>query len=280
MSLYVDKMKRFLNCKSKIVNRGKEKFPKQPQEINIKNVSFRYHEGERNILENVNMTIKPNQKIAIVGSNGAGKSTLIKLLLRLYDVDSGCIEFGEQNIKNYDLKDFRKNVGVVFQDFNIYAAKISENIVMDNINKDEKHKVDIAIAKAGFQEIVSLLKEGTDTVLTKEFVEQGIDLSGGERQKLALARGFYKDANLILLDEPSSALDPISEYNLNQFIFETVEDKTVIFISHRLSTTKRADKIFMLEYGKVIEEGTHDELMKLDGKYAVMWKAQAQKYQN
>lgn len=278
LSLYVDKIKKFLNCSNKVQNEGIEKFPTKPQEICLKNVSFRYNEKDKYILDGLNMTIKPYQKIAIVGNNGAGKSTLIKLLLRLYDVNSGTITYGNKNIKNFDIEDFRKNVGVVFQDFNLYAATVNENVVMDVMKEEDRNKINTAISKTGFDEIAASLEKGTDTELTKEFAENGTDLSGGERQKLALARGFYEDTNLIILDEPSSALDPVSEYNLNQFIFDTVVDKTVIFISHRLSTTRRADKIFMIENGKIVEEGTHDELVQKAGKYAAMWNAQASKY--
>lgn len=276
MSLYVEKIRAFLACKSKLKQVGKTYIDNSKHGFKFKDVTFSYNKA--NILKGINLSIEPNQKVAIVGCNGAGKTTLIKLLLRLYDVDSGNIFYGDKNINEYDLEDYRKNIGVVFQDFQMFAVSLGENVVMDKMKDEDRDAVCLTIKKSGLEQKMNSLDKGIDTPITKEFWENGVELSGGEKQKLAIARGYYKEAKLIILDEPSSALDPISEYNLNEFIFKTASDKTVIFISHRLSTTRKADKIYVIDEGKVVEEGTHEELLKKGEKYAEMWFAQAAKY--
>lgn len=277
-SLYVDKIRNFLDYKPEIVSEKKLDVPKEPKEIEFRNVSFSYKEEEGNIINNLSITIQPCEKIALVGYNGAGKTTLIKLLMRLYDTKSGIILLDGVDIKDYDVKQYRNYIGTVFQDYKIYAATLSENVLMDNVEVIKEDEIRKALEQSGFEERLSNLKHGLDTPLTTEFEDNGVDLSGGEAQKIAISRVFYKESGLIILDEPSSALDPIAEYQLNHSMLEATENKTVIFISHRLSTTRLADKIFMLENGSIIEDGSHEELLKLDGKYAEMWRVQAGQY--
>lgn len=170
-------------------------------------------------------------------------------------------------------KDMKRN-----KDFKLFAATIGQNVVMDTVDESERDNINKALHRGGFGEKLNTLKNGINTNLTKEFKDDGTELSGGESQKLAISRTFYQDAHFALLDEPSSALDPMSEYQLNQSMHNAAYDKSVIFISHRLSTTRRADRIYMMENGSIIEEGTHEELLRLQGKYCEMWDVQAGRY--
>jgi len=281
-ALYIDKIKNFLAYENKIISgcnlqNTELPVPKGIKTIRFENVSFRYTDKQDFILKDINLTINPMDKIALVGYNGAGKTTLIKLLMRLYDPVWGRITLAGIDIREFNLDEYRDLIGTIFQDFRIYAASVEENIVMD-LQSADKDILNKAVRLSGFEERLNGMKESYSTPLTREFDEDGAALSGGESQKLATARVFYKNANLIILDEPSSALDPIAEYQMNKSMNIAAQNRSVVFISHRLSTTKHADKIFMLDTGKIIEEGTHDELLKLDGRYMEMWKAQASKY--
>ena len=278
ISLYVQKMKNFLNIEPKIVSTDKKPLPEKPTEIELRNVSFSYNEKDGYILNNVSMKLDPYSKIAIVGYNGAGKTTLIKLIMRLYDPNEGEILLDGVNIKEYDVEEYRRKIGTVFQDFKIFAATVKENVLLDFAENGKDDDIVKAIEKSGFAERLETLADGLETNLTTEFEDNGVNLSGGEGQKLAVARVFYKDANLIILDEPSSALDPIAEYHLNHSMLTAAEHKSVVFISHRLSTTRIADRIYMLEKGRIIEEGSHAELLSRKGKYAEMWRVQAGQY--
>lgn len=278
ISLYVDKMQNFLSIEPKIISSENRSLPEKPTEIELKNVSFGYNEKDGHILKNISMKIDPCSKIAIVGYNGAGKTTLIKLIMRLYDPNEGEILLDGVNIKEYDVEEYRRKIGTVFQDFKIFAATVKENVLLDFEENGSDENVRTAIEKSGFSERLEALSGGLGTNLTTEFEDDGVNLSGGEGQKLAVARVFYKDANLIILDEPSSALDPIAEYHLNHSMLTAAENKSVVFISHRLSTTRIADRIYMLENGKIIEEGSHSELLESGGKYAEMWRVQAGQY--
>lgn len=280
ISLYVTKMQSFLAIEPKIISTENRPLPEAPAEIELKNVSFAYNEKEGYILRDINMTIHPHEKIAIVGYNGAGKTTLIKLIMRLYDVSEGEILLDGVNIKAYNVAEYRRKIGTVFQDFKIFAATVKENVLLDFADKGEDSAVVSALDRSGFSDKFAALPDGLSTNLTTEFEENGVNLSGGEGQKLAVARVFCKDANIIILDEPSSALDPIAEYHLNHSMLTAAEHKSVVFISHRLSTTRIADRIFMLENGKIIEQGGHNELLAQDGKYAEMWRVQAGQYLN
>jgi ATP-binding cassette, subfamily B, bacterial len=278
-SLYIEKIRNFLNRESEIISSKKKELPKRSFVLECRNVSFGY-DGNGMILKNVNLTVNPSEKIALVGYNGAGKTTLIKLILRLYEPTEGAIFLNGNNIKDYDLAEYRNYIGVVFQDFQVYATSIEQNVVMDLKVPQGEEKVLEAIKKGGFYEKLQALPNGLNTEITHEFDERGTELSGGEEQKLVVARSFYKDAGMVLLDEPSSALDPLAEYELNCAMNEMAEQRSVIFISHRLSTTRHADRIYVMKDGRIIEEGTHDALLEQDGAYRKMWNAQAFKYTN
>lgn len=278
ISLYVEKMQNFLRIKPEIISTENRALPEKPAEIELKNVSFGYNEKDGYILKNISMKIEPYSKIAIVGYNGAGKTTLIKLIMRLYDPNEGEILLDGVNIREYNVEEYRRKIGTVFQDFKIFAATVKENVLLDFAETGSDEAVRTAIEKSGFSERLGTLSGGLSTNLTTEFEDDGVNLSGGEGQKLAVARVFYKNANLIILDEPSSALDPIAEYHLNHSMLSAAEHKSVVFISHRLSTTRIADRIYMLENGSIIEEGSHAALLKKGGKYAHMWSVQAGQY--
>lgn len=244
-----------------------------PETIEVENLSFRYQGKDEDALSDISFRIEPCEKIALVGYNGAGKTTLTNLLLRLYDVSDGSVKIGGKDIRDVTVESHRARFSAVFQDFQIFGATVGENVALE---KDyDKERVMEALAKAGFSKE---LPDGADTILLREFDDDGLMLSGGEQQKIAIARAFYKNCPYIILDEPSANLDPVSEYELNKAISETCADRTVVFISHRLSTTRHADRILMLENGRVVESGSHDELMKKDGKYAYMFRLQAEKY--
>lgn len=274
-ALFVDKMKTFLSYQPKIV--GGTKIPGKFESIELQNVHFAYKDDE--ILKGVSLKIHRGDKIALVGYNGAGKTTLVKLLMRLYDPTDGEILYNGINIKEYDLDAYRACIGAVFQDYKIFASTIAENVLADVDDGTKRGTVLTALQKSVFEEKLSTFEKGIDTELTREFYKDGTNLSGGEEQKIAIARVFAQPYELLIMDEPSSALDPISEYKLNHSIAESAADKTVIFISHRLSTTRHADRIYMFESGQVIESGTHDELVaNTNGKYYGIWHAQAQYY--
>lgn len=278
-SLYIEKIRTFLEYEQVVKDCVNPKdLPEAPSILELRNVSFAYTENGNTIIKNVSLKIDPNQKIAFVGYNGAGKTTMTKLLMRLYDVSEGEILLNGVNIKEYKLEDYRNNIGSVFQDYQMFAASIAENVIMDEINASKAELIVNSLNQSGFSEKLSSLKAGINTPLTREFDDKGINLSGGEAQKIAISRVFAKPCQIIILDEPSSALDPISEYNLNETMMAAAKNKTVIFISHRLSSTRMADRIYMLEKGSIIEEGSHDELMALGGKYAEMFNLQAEKY--
>ena len=271
--LYVEKFKKFMNADEKIKSGTHTEILSEPKTIKLENVSFTYPGNNKPTLKNINLEIKPYQKIALVGYNGAGKTTLTNLLLRLYDVTEGSITIGDRNIKEWDTKAYHDNFAAVFQDFSLFGATVGENVAMSDIHDDDK--VFAALKESGFDKKLS---KGADTVLLREFDDEGLSLSGGESQKVAIARTFYKNCPFAILDEPSANLDPMSEYALNEAMSRAADNKTVIFISHRLSTTVMADVIYMLENGEIIESGSHEELMAKNGKYAYMFNLQAEKY--
>ncbi len=274
-SLYIDKYKEFCSFKSKIQSGRRKLGDYGIESIELRNVFFGYPQNE-NVLKNINLIIKKNEKIAIVGQNGAGKTTLTNIILRLYDFDSGEILVNGKRIEDLSLNDYKMHLAVVFQDYAIYAANVIENISLD-IQSDES-QMEKAIKLSGFDDRLKRFENGMYTQLTREFDNDGVNLSGGEKQKIALSRAIYKQSDVIIMDEPSSALDPIAEAHFNETISKIAKDKILIFISHRLSTVSLADKIYFLENGRIIEEGSHDELMLKNGKYANMYKIQAKKY--
>lgn len=277
-SLYVQKIRDFLDYEPKIVSKKGLLPTLGAKEIELQGVSFAYRREEENLLKDISLHIRPGQKIALVGYNGAGKTTLVKLLMRLYDVGEGRITADGVDIRDYQVEKYRQSIGTVFQDFKIFAGNVRENVVMNVADHCEEESVRQALSESGLLEKVQEMREGLDTPLTTEIMESGVNLSGGESQKLAIARVFYQKAGLMILDEPSSALDPIAEYQLNHAMMQATKDKTVIFISHRLSTTRLADYIVMLEKGRIVEQGTHEGLLTMNGKYAQMWRVQAGAY--
>lgn len=277
-SLYVQKIRDFLDYEPKIVSKKGLLPTLGAKEIELQGVSFAYRREEENLLKDISLHIRPGQKIALVGYNGAGKTTLVKLLMRLYDVGEGRITADGVDIRDYQVEKYRQSIGTVFQDFKIFAGNVRENVLMNVADHCEEESVRQALSESGLLEKVQEMREGLDTPLTTEIMESGVNLSGGESQKLAIARVFYQKAGLMILDEPSSALDPIAEYQLNHAMMQATKDKTVIFISHRLSTTRLADYIVMLEKGRIVEQGTHEGLLTMNGKYAQMWRVQAGAY--
>ncbi|MGN1328807.1 MAG: ABC transporter ATP-binding protein [Eubacterium sp.] len=270
----IEKYREFLISKGKINDGDINNTEKEPKEIVIKDLSFTYPGNDKPTLNNINLTIKPYEKIALVGYNGAGKTTLTNLLLRLYDATSGEIMIDGESIKNSTLEAHRNKFAAVFQDFQTYACSLGENVALDE--SVDAYRAKDALKHSGFSKKLS---KGLDTELLREFDDEGVMLSGGESQKVAVARAFYKDCPYAILDEPSANLDPIAEYNLNQAMLDAAHNKTVIFISHRLSTTVNADKIYVMENGEIIESGSHAELMEQNGTYAYMFNLQAEKYQ-
>ena len=270
-TLHIERLRQFLEYES-VIESGSLLVPQQPGVIEFKNVSFAY--DNEPVLKNISLTIKPGEKIAIVGYNGAGKTTLIKLLIRLYDPTEGEILLDGVNIKQYDLAGYRRKIGAVFQDYQIFAATLYDNVVLDT-SEGRGESVKSALAQSGFAGALPL-----ETPLTREFMDGGVNLSGGESQKIAIARAFFKSADYMIFDEPSSALDPISEYNIYNAMRDASVGKTAVFISHRLSSARMADKIYMFENGQIIEAADHDTLMRNNGKYAEMFKMQAEKYRS
>lgn len=277
-SLYIEKVKRFIEYEPKI--KGDETDVPAFESLTVKDLDFTYpftKSGEK-ILDNINFEIKKGEKIAFVGYNGAGKTTLIKLLMRLYDTTSGEILYNGRSIKEYAPDKYREHIGAVFQDYKVFAATVAENVFGGEYTDDEEDTVMSALRAASFDEKLGKLPNGIHAQLTTEFFKEGVGLSGGESQKIAIARVFAKPFEIMIMDEPSSALDPITEYHLNQSILKNAENRTVIFISHRLSTTRMADRIYMFAQGRIIESGSHSELLEQNGKYAEMYRVQAKKY--
>ena len=271
----VEKFREFLKHENKIHDGGGTAQSADVEEIEFKNVSFTYPGNDEPTLKNISFTLKPNEKIALVGYNGAGKTTLTNLLLRLYDISEGEILIGGKNIKDETIDSHRGRFAAVFQDFQIFAASLGENVSLDTVTDDERVKE--ALMHSGF---TKEMPHGTKTELLREFDDEGAMLSGGESQKVAVSRAFYKRCPYVIMDEPSANLDPIAEYNLNRAMMEAAKDKTVIFISHRLSTTINADRIYVMENGMIVESGSHNELMDMNGKYAYMFNLQAEKYKS
>jgi ATP-binding cassette subfamily B protein len=246
--------------------------------IEFRNVSFTYPGKSEPILQNISFTLHAGESIAIVGRNGAGKTTLIKLLTRLYDPDEGEILIGGQNIQHYDPYELRERIGVIFQDYVKYQMTAAENIGIGRVAEIENRaQIETAAAKSGADQVVARLDRRYDAMLGRWF-EQGTDLSGGEWQKIALARAFMRDTPILILDEPTSALDAQAEYDIFQRFRHLTAGRTVIFVSHRFSTVRLADRIFVIEQGHIIENGSHQELLNLSGEYAELFHLQAEAY--
>lgn len=276
-AVFINNLRNFLSYEEKIPQDQDGIIPDKAFEtLEFRNVSFSYQDEAT--IKNLSFVIKKDQTVALVGHNGAGKTTIIKLLLRLYDPTDGQIFYNGHDIREYNLKEYRELFATTFQDFQIFGMTIKENVLMGRHYENADELVEKALKKAGVYDKVMTLENGIDTMMTKEFDENGAVLSGGETQKIAVARTFVKEAPMKIFDEPSSALDPIAEFELFQNIMKEGTDRTMLFISHRLSSVKNCDIVFMLEKGQLIEEGTHQELLKKNGKYAQMYKKQAMNY--
>jgi ATP-binding cassette, subfamily B, bacterial len=245
----------------------------------FENVSFKYVNSENWANRNLNFTLSAGEKLALVGENGAGKTTLVKLLARLYDPTEGRILLDGHDLREYNLTELRKNVGVIFQDYIRYQMTVSQNIAIGNIDeKDNRELIIESAIKSLADRLVQKLGGKYDQALGKRF-NQGVELSGGEWQKIALARAYMKDAQLLILDEPTSALDARAEYEVFQRFSELTSGKTAVLISHRFSTVRMADRILVLDRGELLEMGSHEELLNKNGRYAELFNLQARGYQ-
>lgn len=279
-NLFLFNLQEFLDLKPKVIE------PSHPQPIpqlrqkgiQFHHVSFQYPSSNRKGLEDISLTIQPGEVVALVGENGAGKTTLIKLLCRLYDPTAGMITFEGIDLRDFSPTDIRRQISIVFQDYAKYHLTAQENIWLGNIDLPLNDKpIEEAARKAGADDVIKSLPKGYETLLGNWF-EEGEELSIGQWQKIALARAFLRDAQLIVLDEPTSALDPKAEAEVFKKFRQLLHNQSAILISHRLSTIKMADQIYLLDKGRIIENGTHNELMQLGGKYAHLFETQAQHY--
>ncbi len=275
---YVNDYHLFLNLYKEPTQHVKVKQSVSRFEFEFKNVSFKYPNQEVFALKNISLTIHDNEKLAIVGLNGAGKTTFIKLLTRLYEPTEGEILLNGQNISTFCKEDYYKLFSIVFQDINIFSFSVKENVALDKKENIDEEKVWESLKKAGLDKKIAALPDGINTNLQKNLDEHGVILSGGEAQKLVFARSIYKDAPFCILDEPTSALDALAELHLYQQFDSILKNKTAIYISHRLSSTRFCNRILLFKEGEIVEMGTHDELIKLNGEYCNMFATQANYY--
>lgn len=248
-------------------------------EIEFQNVSYQYPGAAKKALRDVSLKLRPGRKIAVVGMNGSGKTTLVKLLCRLYDPNEGRILLNGVDIREYDEAQYQKRFSVVFQDFKLMALSLEENVAASK--EYDAARVRECLEKAGFAERLAKMKQGILTCIYRDIDEDGVEVSGGEAQKIALARALYKDAPFVVLDEPTAALDPISEHEIYSGFEKLVGEKTAVFISHRLSSCRFCDEILVFHEGRLVQQGSHEELLKDEaGQYARMWQAQARYYED
>ncbi len=280
-SAYAEEFFEIMEYENKLLP-GTKKLPQslKPPVIEFKNVTFRYPNTEKDILYNFSLNIEPGQNIAIVGKNGAGKTTLIKLLLRLYDVTEGEILINNVPIKELDLEDLYKHVATLFQQFNMYHYDAKTNIGLGNVDKlGDVEGIYKSAKMSGANEFIEKYENGYDQVLNKRYTD-GIEPSYGQWQKIALARAFFRDPDILILDEPTSAIDPKAEFEIFERLFDFAENKTIIIISHRFSTVRNASRIIVLDEGKIIEDGTHEELMQInEGVYKTAFEIQRKGYE-
>ena len=276
-ALFLQDVRYFLDYEPKIVD-GSDQVPDEGGEITVNDLSFKYDGADHDTLKHISFTLKRGERIALVGSNGSGKTTLIKLLLRLYDPQDGEISLGGKNIKDFTLSSYRGAFSTVFQDFKMFSMSVKDNVLLRPEREGDAELVENALKESGAAERVERMEKGLNTILTREFDDKGENLSVGEQQKLSLARIFADHTPFVILDEPSSALDPIAEYKMFENMMRATEGRSVIFISHRLSSAVLADRVLLMEGGTIAEAGTHKELMAKNGKYAEMFKRQAENY--
>ena len=276
-ALFLEDVRYFLDYTPSIVG-GDEIAPEEGGELRVEKVSFRYDGAEQDTLKEISFTLKKGERIALVGSNGSGKTTLVKLLLRLYDPKEGEILLDGVNIKEMTLDSYRDRFGTVFQDFKLFSMSVRQNVLLREPQEGDEEIIIEALKQSGAYERVMRMPKGLDTILTREFDDEGANLSVGEQQKLSLARVFATPTPFVILDEPSSALDPVAEYTMFENMMRATEGRSVIFISHRLSSAVLADRVILMDGGRIAEMGTHEELLARGGKYAEMFTRQAENY--
>ncbi len=274
---YQDYYDNFMSAGTEVDNQQEKVLTQDIEQINIVNLSFRYNEGDALILNNINMQISKGQKIALVGENGAGKTTLIRLLLGLYDNYSGNIFVDGIELRQIDKKKYRLKISYILQTFNIYACSLADNVTLGN-EMGDKVKVERALIDADLYADIVEHYENSNPFLTKEFAEDGIELSGGQKQKLAIARAHYRNSSIIFMDEPSSALDPLSEARIFNKMNALTESKSLLVVTHRLHMIRNVDWIYYLENGRIAEQGTHKTLMTLKGRYERMYTKQRERF--
>ena len=276
-ALFLEDVRYFLDYEPTIVD-GSDQVPDEGGEITVNDLSFKYDGADHDTLKHISFTLKRGERTALVGSNGSGKTTLIKLLLRLYDPQDGEISLGGKNIKDFTLSSYHGSFSTVFQDFKMFSMSVKDNVLLRPEKEGDAELVKNALKESGAAERIERMEKGLDTILTREFDDKGENLSVGEQQKLSLARIFADHTPFVILDEPSSALDPIAEYKMFENMMRATEGRSVIFISHRLSSAVLADRVLLMDNGTIAESGTHKELMAKNGKYAEMFKRQAENY--
>lgn len=276
---YFGNLREFFEYKSEVT--GGNLQADELETLEFRGVYFTYPSAKKPSLENVNLKINKGETAAVVGKNGAGKTTFVKLLLRFYDPDEGVILYNGVDIREYDITSIRNRLATVFQDYKVFALSVGENVICREVEtEDDTVCIVEALKNSGADTCVNALPDKEKTVLTREFDEKGTGLSGGEQQKIAAARMFARNFDLAILDEPSSALDPIAEYKMYESLIAATKEKTVIYISHRLSSAVLSDKIYVFDGGTVAEHGTHDELMQMNGIYSDMFTLQASNYRS
>ena len=279
-NLYLDNLINYLNLQPKLAAPTNGKIAPEPilHGIEFKHVSFRYPGSEVYVLKDINLHIQPGERIALVGLNGAGKTTLIKLLTRLYDPTDGQILLDGIDLREYDLTSLQQRFGVIFQDFVRYQFTVQENIGFGQIDAlNDLNRIEEAAKRGGASQIIAEMPQGYDTMLGRRW-EKGQELSGGQWQKIALSRAFMRKAEVLVLDEPTSALDAEAEYEVFRRFGELMEGRIAVLISHRFSTVRMADRIVVLSAGKIVELGSHQELIDMDGAYAHLFNLQAEGY--
>ena len=275
--IYFSQLDKYVNIPETLRDNEKKALPQRiGYTISFKNVSFRYPGQNTYALKNISITISENEKLSIVGENGAGKTTFIKLLCRLYDPTEGAIYFNGVNIKEIDYDQYIAMFSAVFQDFKLFALSLAENVIFDN--DSEREKALILLQQVGLGDKIASLPKGIDTSISKEFDTNGFEPSGGEAQKIAIARALSKNAKIVILDEPLASLDPKAEQDIYRQFNELVKGKTAVYITHRMSASRFCDKVAVFSRGELAEYGSHDSLMAKNGLYSALYHAQAQYY--
>jgi ATP-binding cassette subfamily B protein len=278
-NLFLSNLDDFLDLEPEVVGPATPKPVPSPirSSIELQGVGFRYPGSSRPLLEDIDLSVKPGQMVALIGPNGSGKTTLVKLLCRLYDPLSGSVTIDGTDIREFDPAELRRHINIVFQDYGRYHVSARDNIWFGDIHRPPDERIEAAARSAGAHDVIQSLRHGYETTLGRVF-EGGEELSVGEWQKIALARIFVGDAQLIIVDEPTSALDAQAEADVFNTLRGLVRDRAVIVISHRFSTVLMADFIYVLDSGRIIESGTHDQLMRVGGMYAHLFETQAAPY--